>query len=74
MLVPVRCFTCGALVADKYEEFTRRKTEGENPVKIFKDLHIDRYCCRRMMLSSMDVVDEMLPYYEGLARRRKEFE
>ena len=31
MLVPVRCFTCGNLVAHKYAEYTARIKAGEDP-------------------------------------------
>ena len=30
MIIPVRCFTCGKLVGDKWEEFARRIKTGEN--------------------------------------------
>ncbi|RLF24282.1 MAG: DNA-directed RNA polymerase subunit N, partial [Thermoprotei archaeon] len=34
MIIPVRCFTCGALIADKWEEFVRRVRRGEPPGKV----------------------------------------
>jgi DNA-directed RNA polymerase subunit N len=68
MLIPVRCFTCGALVADKYEAFKRRVDEGEDPGKALDELNVKRYCCRRMILSNVDVIDQMLPYYEAIER------
>ena len=64
MMVPVRCFTCGALIGDKWEEFARRVKSGENPSKVLDDLGLKRYCCRRMLLSNVEVIDEVLRYFE----------
>lgn len=65
MMVPIRCFTCGALIGDKWEKFARRVKDGENPGKVLDDLGLNRYCCRRMLLSNVDVVDEILRYFEA---------
>ena len=63
MMVPIRCFTCGKLIGDKFSEFESRTKNGENPAKILDDLGIKRYCCRRMMISAVDLIDQVLPYY-----------
>jgi DNA-directed RNA polymerase subunit N len=31
MIIPVRCFTCGKVVADKFEQFKREVRQGEDP-------------------------------------------
>jgi len=64
MMVPVRCFTCGALVGDKWEAFAIRVKNGEEPSKVLDDLGLRRYCCRRMLLSNVDVIDEVLKFFE----------
>jgi DNA-directed RNA polymerase subunit N len=74
MIIPVRCFTCGALIADKYEEFIKKVKEGENPGKVLDKMGIKRYCCRRIFLSNVDVIESTLPYFEVLAERHAEFE
>ena len=28
------------------------------------DLGLERYCCRRMMLSHVEIIDELLRFYE----------
>ena len=63
MLVPVRCFTCGKLIGDKFEEFKAKVQTGEDPGKALDDLQVTRYCCRRMMITSVDLIDQVLPYY-----------
>ena len=64
MMIPIRCFTCGALVADKWEEFARRVRQGESPKNVLDDLQLKRYCCRRMLLSNVEIIDEIIKYYE----------
>ena len=73
MIIPVRCFTCGKLVADKYNEFVTRVKSGEDPGKVLDSLGLKRYCCRRMLISSMDVIDQLMPYNEALWKRHVEF-
>lgn len=62
MIIPVRCFTCGSLVGDKWEEFKRRVLAGEEPKKVLDDMGIRRYCCRRTLLSHVDLLQDMLKF------------
>jgi DNA-directed RNA polymerase subunit N len=62
LMVPVRCFTCGKVIGDKWDEFTARVKTGEDPHKILDDLGLTRYCCRRMLLSNTEIIDEVLKY------------
>jgi DNA-directed RNA polymerase subunit N len=64
MIIPVRCFTCGKLIADKWEEFTQRVNAGEDAKKVLDSLGIIRYCCRRMIMSHVDISDKILRFYE----------
>ena len=63
MIIPVRCFSCGSVIADKYEEFKKRAVK-ENPKKVMDSLGVKRYCCRRMLLSQVDVIDEVIKFDE----------
>ena len=64
MIIPVRCFTCGKVVSDKWEEFTIRVNSGEDPKKVLDSLGVSRYCCRRMILSHIEITDNILRFYE----------
>ena len=64
MIIPVRCFTCGKLVADKWEGFTQRVNAGEDPKKVLDSLGVTRYCCRRMILGHVEISDSILRFYE----------
>ncbi len=61
MIIPVRCFSCGAVIADKYEKFKER-TKKEGPKEVLDSLGIERYCCRRMILSQADFIDEVIQF------------
>ena len=74
MLVPVRCFTCGNLVADKFEDYQNRVKSGEEPAKLLYSLGIDRYCCRRMMLTTVETIQQILPFYEAMYKRNTEIQ
>lgn len=71
MIIPVRCFTCGKLIGDKWEEFARRVKAREEPGKVLDSLGIKRYCCRRMLLSHVEIIDEVLRFYEVAEKRRE---
>ncbi|MHA1114995.1 MAG: DNA-directed RNA polymerase subunit N [Candidatus Heimdallarchaeum aukensis] len=62
MIIPVRCWTCGSLIADKWEEFHERVENNENPEKVLDDLKVNRWCCRRMLIAHIDLIDEILPF------------
>ncbi|MBI5001101.1 MAG: DNA-directed RNA polymerase subunit N [Euryarchaeota archaeon] len=62
MIVPVRCFTCGKVIGSSFEEYKRRTGEGENPGKVLDELGLDRYCCRRMILSHVELIEEIMHF------------
>ncbi len=62
MIIPVRCFTCGTLIADKWDEFKIKIQEGENPEKTLDKLNVKRWCCRRMLVSHIDLIEDFLPF------------
>ena len=62
MIIPIRCFTCGKLIADKYEEYMRLQAEGIQANEIFKKLGITRFCCKRMLVSHVNLIDDLLEY------------
>ena len=73
MIIPVRCFSCGKVIGSVYGEFKKRyeeykktveagQTPKENPKQILDSLGLDRYCCRRMILSHVDLLKDASPY------------
>ncbi|MGC8631234.1 MAG: DNA-directed RNA polymerase subunit N [Thermoprotei archaeon] len=62
LLFPVRCFTCGAVIGDKWEDYEKAIKEGRDPAKVLDELGVKRYCCRRMFLTYYDLADQILEY------------
>ncbi|KAL4642145.1 DNA-directed RNA polymerases I, II, and III subunit RPABC5-like isoform X1 [Arapaima gigas] len=62
MIIPVRCFTCGKIVGNKWEAYLgllqAEYTEGD----ALDALGLKRYCCRRMLLSHVDLIEKLLNY------------
>ena len=72
MIIPIRCFTCSKVIADKYDYYHLEKNklaktkEDSEDLKFFNDIHtkeildnlgLIRYCCRRSLMSSVDMMD-----------------
>lgn len=72
MIIPVRCFSCGKVIATDYIKFREevekiKKSENRNPTSeeinnIFDELGVKRYCCRRMIVSHIDLIDEVINF------------
>ena len=62
MMVPIRCFSCGKELAGFYEQFKQRTDKGEKPEKVLDELGVKRYCCRRMLFSQADLIDDITQY------------
>ena len=60
-MIPVRCFTCGKPISEVWEDYKER-IKQEDPGKGLDDLGVKRYCCRRMLLSHVELIDELAPY------------
>ena len=74
MLIPVRCFTCGNLVADKFADYQNKVKSGEEPAKVLDSLGIERYCCRRMLLTTVETIQQVIPFYEAMYKRHVEIQ
>jgi len=62
MIVPVRCFSCGKPVGGSYAEFKEKVAKGEDAGKVLDNLGIKKYCCRKTLLTSVDLVDEIMKF------------
>ena len=61
MLIPVRCVTCGKVIADKwraYQEATKDDSAASRK-RAMDDLGLVRYCCRRHFLSQVDLIERI---------------
>ena len=62
MIIPIRCFTCGKLIADKWDDYIRLKAENKPADEVFKELGITRFCCKRMFVSHVNLIDDLLSF------------
>ena len=61
MLIPVRCFSCGKVVGKKMKSWASLTAgpEGKTPREALDLLGLTRFCCRRMILTHVDVCDDI---------------
>jgi DNA-directed RNA polymerase subunit N (RpoN/RPB10) len=67
MIIPIRCFTCSNLIADKYQKFldelkkdnSLSNIQDRDLQEIFKKLKLKRYCCRRMLFTQSDILNKL---------------
>ena len=60
--IPIRCFTCGKVVANKWEAYVKMKKEGMPITKVLDTLKLDRPCCRSMLLNHVDLSTKALKF------------
>jgi DNA-directed RNA polymerase subunit N (RpoN/RPB10) len=49
-------------VAGLWEKYKERIVRGEEPKKALDDLGLDRYCCRAMFLTHLDLLKKTSKY------------
>ena len=66
MLLPTRCYTCGKVVGNLWDSYEKMVQVDKVPAGEALDrLGLRRYCCRRMLLSHVDMADRLLRYGTG---------
>lgn len=62
MIIPVRCFTCGTVVGSAYEVYKEQLAAGASSPKALDASGLERFCCRRMLLSHKDLIRDAAPF------------
>ena len=75
MIITIRCFNCGKVLADKWEFFqselraekgnteptvletTSKDIQKTKEGEILDKLGLHRYCCRRVMIGTVELID-----------------
>jgi len=63
-LIPVRCYTCNKVVGNKWETYQNMLSNGIQEGDALDKLGLKRYCCRRILLTHIDLIDKQLEYTE----------
>ena len=61
MEIPIRCFSCGAVIGHMYKKYSEM-IKVMPKEKALDELGIERYCCRRMFLSHVDLAEDIVQY------------
>ena len=62
MIIPVRCFTCGKVVGHKWDSYLELLKADDSEGDALDELGLKRYCCRRMVLTHVDLIEKLLNY------------
>lgn len=62
MEFPIRCFSCGSLIAHKYEKYLELVESGKSKKEALDELLVSKYCCRRMFISHVNIMDDIIKY------------
>ena len=62
MCIRDRCWSCGKVIAHKYHQYMEAVDGGKDPGETLDELGFQRYCCRRMFVGHIDLIDEVAPF------------
>ncbi|KAH9935866.1 8 kDa subunit-domain-containing protein [Epithele typhae] len=62
MIIPVRCFSCGKVIGDKWVAYMKLLMDEVPEGEAMDALQLKRYCCRRMVLTHVDLIEKLLQY------------
>ena len=62
MMIPIRCYTCGKVIAQYYEEFIEGVKTGKETKEMLDSFGLTRYCCRRMLITHVELIDDILTF------------
>jgi len=61
MIVPVRCYTCGKVLGNKWQTYVVLSQQESRKAALDK-LGLTRFCCRAVMMTHRDMIDELLDH------------
>ena len=62
MMIPIRCYTCGKVIAQYYEEYIEGLKTGTEAKEMLDSFGLTRYCCRRMLITHVELIDDILTF------------
>lgn len=65
MSFPIRCFTCNKIIACYEEKYNNLIDSGSSPKDALDTIGMKLYCCRRMFLGHVNIIDQLLLIPQG---------
>mmetsp|Transcript_10494 Transcript_10494/g.15730 ORF Transcript_10494/g.15730 Transcript_10494/m.15730 type:complete len:92 (+) Transcript_10494:165-440(+) len=63
MIIPIRCYSCGKLIGNRWEMYIHLlQQEDKSEKQVLDELGFNRFCCRRMMLTHVDLIEKVMNY------------
>lgn len=62
MMIPIRCYTCGKVLAHFYDEYIEGLKAGRESKELLDSFGLTRYCCRRMLITHVELIDDILTF------------
>ena len=71
MIIPIRCFNCGKVLADLWNPYIEKLQVNANVESLSKksdktpecttldELGVKKYCCRTIMMSTVDLTEKI---------------
>ncbi|TFK92267.1 hypothetical protein K466DRAFT_513825 [Polyporus arcularius HHB13444] len=72
MIIPVRCFSCGKVIGDKWNAYLDLLSKDTSEGDALDQLQLKRYCCRRMVLTHVDLIEKLLQYNPNERKQDKD--
>ena len=61
----IRCFSCNKIIGNKWDIYNTHLESGMSGRDAFANIGIKRYCCKRMFLGHVEIVDKLLLYSQN---------
>jgi len=62
MIIPIRCMTCGKITGNKWKPYLELLENGSSEKEALDKLGLKRYCCRRIILTHVDLIPRLIQY------------
>ena len=67
---PIRCFSCNKVVGQYEEKYKMLIQDGKSSKEALDALNIKRYCCRRMFLGHVDILEKILSFSNSSSKKQ----
>jgi DNA-directed RNA polymerase I, II, and III subunit RPABC5 len=71
-MIPIRCFSCNKIIGNKWETYKKHLESGMSAGDAFEEIGFRRYCCKRMFLGHVEIIDKLLLYSQNKDNDSKE--